>query len=200
MAFLGDPIGWLEDAWYRSHTRADVPAALAERLGGLPAAPQLLDFGAGTGHVSVALRALRPGDYTLAEIDLEALGREADPADGFTRVALKPAAPLPFEDDAFDAVFLVDVFHHLADPHGTSQELHRVLRPGGVLLAVEYDAARAPSRLLNVVCRVLKGRWRLLTPARLQAAIGRVGFETSVTALDELRVLLEAHPRTVSQP
>jgi SAM-dependent methyltransferase len=200
MAFLGDPIGWLEDAWYRSHTRADIPAALSARLGEIPTDAQLLDFGAGTGHVSRKLRETRPGRYTLAEIDREALEREAQPGDGFTRVRLQPLAPLPFEDATFDVVFLVDVFHHLTAPRATLRELHRVLRPGGILLAVEYDASRAPSRALNVVCRLIKGRWRLWTPARLRAAIRRAGFETSVAPLDDLRVLLEARPRAASRP
>ena len=194
MAFLGDPIGWLEDRWYRSHARADIPAALAARLETLPAAPRLLDFGAGTGHVSIALRALRPGAYTLAEIDRSALEREARADDGFVRVSLELGAPLPFAAGDFDAVFLVDVFHHLDDRRGTLDELRRVLRPEGVLLAVEYDASRAPSRVLNVVCRAIKGRWRLLTPARLQRAVRQAGFTTDIHRLDDLRVLLEAHP------
>ena len=36
-------------------------------------------------------------------------------------------------DDSVDAVLLYDVFHDLKDPNGVLKELHRVLKPDGVL-------------------------------------------------------------------
>jgi len=41
---------------------------------------------------------------------------------------------LPFPDDVFDAVTLVRVFGFLTDPAGALRELHRVLRPRGMLV------------------------------------------------------------------
>lgn len=41
--------------------------------------------------------------------------------------------PLPFADDSLDHVFAVHVLEHLGDLLGVMRELHRVLRPGGVL-------------------------------------------------------------------
>jgi 2-polyprenyl-3-methyl-5-hydroxy-6-metoxy-1,4-benzoquinol methylase len=38
-----------------------------------------------------------------------------------------------FPADEFDAVVLVDVIEHLPDPRRTLEEIHRILRPGGVL-------------------------------------------------------------------
>ena len=37
------------------------------------------------------------------------------------------------DSGSLDVVLLYDVFHHLSDREGVLQELHRVLRPGGIL-------------------------------------------------------------------
>ena len=44
------------------------------------------------------------------------------------------ASTLPFADGTFDLVTILDVLEHIDDDAGTLRELHRVLRPGGMLL------------------------------------------------------------------
>jgi len=44
-------------------------------------------------------------------------------------------APLPFPDAHFDAVVAKDILEHLQKPWRTLSEVHRVLRPGGIVLA-----------------------------------------------------------------
>jgi SAM-dependent methyltransferase len=41
---------------------------------------------------------------------------------------------LPFGDNVFDRVFAFNVFEHLRDPKTAAAEIHRVLKPGGVLM------------------------------------------------------------------
>jgi SAM-dependent methyltransferase len=42
---------------------------------------------------------------------------------------------LPFNDGEFDAVFANQVLEHVRDMVGLMAEIHRILRPGGILLA-----------------------------------------------------------------
>lgn len=45
------------------------------------------------------------------------------------------ALQIPFEDGTFDAVAAIAVLEHVTDPWQAVAEIHRVLRPGGVVLA-----------------------------------------------------------------
>ena len=43
---------------------------------------------------------------------------------------------LPFRDESFDAILLIDVLEHIADDAGVAREATRVLRPGGRVLCM----------------------------------------------------------------
>jgi ubiquinone/menaquinone biosynthesis C-methylase UbiE len=45
---------------------------------------------------------------------------------------------LPFEDNSFDLVFRHGVLHHVPDIQRAQKEIRRVLKPGGVLIAMLY--------------------------------------------------------------
>ncbi len=46
------------------------------------------------------------------------------------------AHALPFREQSFDAVILIDVLEHLQDPQQATAEQQRILRAGGVVMAV----------------------------------------------------------------
>jgi SAM-dependent methyltransferase len=53
------------------------------------------------------------------------------------------AADRPFEADAFDRIFSINVFEHVTHPRATLAELHHVLRPGG-LASITANLYRGP--------------------------------------------------------
>jgi SAM-dependent methyltransferase len=91
---------------------------------------RILDIGAGTAHVTEALRAL---ELNPMAVDLTDLRFVSEP------LILGNGAALPFADGSFDISMLSTVMHH------APKELHapmlteavRVLRPGGQLLILE---------------------------------------------------------------
>jgi SAM-dependent methyltransferase/UDP-N-acetylglucosamine transferase subunit ALG13 len=91
-----------------------------------------LDLGVGDGTFAMALH---------RHTGLEVVG--ADPHPGYL-AQLRRALPglatvqagdrLPFADASFDSVTLLDVLEHTADERVTLAQVHRVLRPGGLLV------------------------------------------------------------------
>jgi SAM-dependent methyltransferase len=107
----------------------DLPALKVNfLLGHLPPTGTLLELGAGEGKVLRTVRRERPG-LRLIGCDV----RNVPPSDAayeFRRVeGSVPAAPAEL-----DVALFVDVLEHVDDPRLILRELHRALRPGGLLL------------------------------------------------------------------
>lgn len=90
---------------------------------------RILDVGCGTGAMLARLT-----DFG------EAIGIDSSPeAATYCRrrnvqMALASAIALPFPDESFDSVFVLDVLEHVQDDVAMLREIHRTLRPGGTLV------------------------------------------------------------------
>lgn len=90
----------------------------------------ILDAGCGTGAISKHL--LQFGDIHGVDFAEDAVQIAA--SNGI-RAVYGDICALPFADNFFDGVICTDVLYHKAvDPQKAVQELHRVLKPGGILL------------------------------------------------------------------
>jgi SAM-dependent methyltransferase len=107
----------------------------------------VLDLGAGTGYFAIPL-ALRVTAGRVLALDVEPrmLGRLALAAaaagaeDQIARVVVDERSPaLPVAGASVDRVLAANLYHELPDRRGTLSQLHRVLRPGGKLLLVDWD-------------------------------------------------------------
>lgn len=137
-----------------------------------PAGSHVLEAGCGIGAQTVILSERCPGVH-FASIDISedslAKARGMAQAHGLSKVEFLRAdiMDLPFEDAAFDHIFICFVLEHLADPTSALRSLRRVLRAGGTITVIEGDHGSAcwhPETPLSQ--RV----WRCLIDC--QAAIG----------------------------
>jgi SAM-dependent methyltransferase len=106
----------------------------------LEAGKVVADVGAGKGQLTAALaREVGPsGRVYSTEIDrarLEAL-RAARPANVTVVEARSDATGLP--PDCCDAIVLRRVYHHLTEPASINAGLLQALRPGGVLVVIDF--------------------------------------------------------------
>jgi SAM-dependent methyltransferase len=70
------------------------------------------------------------------------------------------AEMLPFEDGVFDVVYSWGVIHHSEHPERIVQEIHRVLRPGGLFLGMVYGRRSVVALKLWVRHALFKGHPR----------------------------------------
>lgn len=110
-----------------------VPEAIRRAILGEFAAPRprLLDLGAGSGRVGWTF--IAAGDDYVA-VDLSFGMLTAFAARGATMLAQADGGLLPFADDSFDAVLMVQVFGGLDRWRDVIDDARRVLRPGGALI------------------------------------------------------------------
>jgi demethylmenaquinone methyltransferase/2-methoxy-6-polyprenyl-1,4-benzoquinol methylase len=127
------------DVWWRSQL------VKAVRRG---SPRELLDLATGSGDVAFALsRALPPGvritgmDFCQPMLDEAEAKQRAAGAGRYRNVVFRPGdgLALPLADETFDTVTISFGLRNMADRHRSLTEMHRVLRPGGRLLVLEFS-------------------------------------------------------------
>lgn len=178
-AYYDDPLIDAATRYWRSDEWTAVRELLAGRSG------KALDVGAGRGIAS----------YALAKEGLEVTALEPDHSElvgggAIRSLAAESGLPirvvedfserLPFADGTFDVVFARAVLHHTRDLEAACREFFRVLKPGGLFIAIREhvisNEADLPRFLdLHPLHKLYGGEHAYLLKQYV-AAIGRSGF------------------------
>jgi demethylmenaquinone methyltransferase/2-methoxy-6-polyprenyl-1,4-benzoquinol methylase len=132
------------------------------RLAALDGSSEVLDLCAGTGDLTLTLaRRGRPARVVSTDFveEMLAIGREkASRYSGETTIEFETAdaQDLPFADGSFDVATVAFGVRNLPDRPANFRETHRVLRPGGRYLVLEF--AEPTSRLFRPVYHWYLGR------------------------------------------
>jgi SAM-dependent methyltransferase len=148
-----------------------------EQLGELvPRRAGLLDIGTGSGFVLelahdsgwTGVRGVEPSADAIAQ---------ARP-DIRPRIAADVMRPGLFKPESFDAVTMFQVLDHMPDPATLLDECHRVLRPGGVVLAFNHNVEAFSARMLGERSPIIDVEHTYLyTPATMRVLFDRCGFD-----------------------
>lgn len=79
---------------------------------------------------------------------------------------------MPFADESFDRVIMIDTIHHLEDAAETMDEVYRILRKGGLLLIFEPNKYNPLLYLMCCLDRNEHGLLRLGTISKYKVMIG----------------------------
>lgn len=163
-------------------------------------AAEVLDFGCGTGWLTMALgqigcRAVGV-DLSPKAIELaRRLAAEGRPGRrGAAEFASYDGRRLPFEDGRFDRIVCFDAFHHVKDQQATLAEFARVLRPGGRVAFVEpgpHHSTTPQSQAEMLHHRVIENDVVMEDIARFAEAVGLAAPEFLLQYPRPLRVGLE---------
>jgi SAM-dependent methyltransferase len=130
-ALAHEAVPWPVRLFRRSVLKQQKYRAITGLLGST-AGRRCLDLGSDNGVVSYLLRQ-GGGDWASADLDPAAVASIRALVD--TDVHTLDGGRTPFRDDEFDCVVVVDLLEHLEEDRRFVGELHRILRPGGILIA-----------------------------------------------------------------
>jgi demethylmenaquinone methyltransferase/2-methoxy-6-polyprenyl-1,4-benzoquinol methylase len=120
-------------------------------LTGLKPGQQALDVAGGTGDLALGMlrQVGKEGRVVLSDINssMLALGRDRLLDSGFVgnvECLVADAERLPFDDNSFDCVTIGFGLRNVTDKAAALRSMHRVLKPGGQLLVLEFSTPVAP--------------------------------------------------------
>ncbi len=120
-------------------------------LTGLKPGQRALDVAGGTGDLALGMlrQVGKEGSVVLSDINpnMLAVGRDRLLDAGFVgnvECLVADAERLPFEDDSFDCVTIGFGLRNVTDKAAALRSMHRVLKPGGQLLVLEFSTPVAP--------------------------------------------------------
>ena len=111
---------------------------------------QVLDLASGTGDLALRIAPLLndQGKITLSDINESMLNigkqRMIDAGHLRAEYAVANAESLPFADNTFDRITMAFGLRNVTDKQQALNELHRVLKPNGLLMVVEFSKVIDP--------------------------------------------------------
>ena len=133
-------------------------------LADLPVSGALLDASGGTGRVAQFMSG-KANPIVVADLSHKMLS-EARQKDGLRPVCSR-TEKLPFPDESFERIIMVDTLHHVCDQRETVDELWRTLQPGGRLVIEEPDLRLFGVKLLALAEKLALMRSHFLSPPRI---------------------------------
>jgi ubiquinone/menaquinone biosynthesis C-methylase UbiE len=129
----------------------------------LPRGGLILDVGGGTGRVAKLLREYAD-DVLIADASFGML-QQADRTE--LKLTCSTSEALPFPDEFFSHVIMVDALHHVVNQTVTAREMYRVLKNGGKIVIEEPDIRVFGVKLIAVAEKLLLMRSKFLSPDKI---------------------------------
>jgi SAM-dependent methyltransferase len=167
------------------------PTAMLLQAAGIERGMRVLDLGTGLGHVALQVAAMVGPEGSVVGIDQSAEALEVARTRAGPNVRFEQADALEFRDpEPFDAIVARLLLFHLADPVAFMRRQAEALRPGGVVVAIDFDVGGArtepPVRLVEAARNWIEAGFRSAGAnprigARLVTILRNAGFKAVLT-------------------
>lgn len=132
----------------------------------------ILDAGGGTGFI--AHKIAEKGSKVVVLDKSKRMLKRAEKR-GLETV-LASALELPFDDNHFDKIICIDALHHIKDHENAAKEFHRVLKPNGKLMIVDFHQKKLSGKLIKHFELVFIDNSKFISPERLETLMQKTGF------------------------
>jgi ubiquinone/menaquinone biosynthesis C-methylase UbiE len=133
----------------------------------LPASGLLLDVGGGTGQKSYRLLPMVTG-IVIIDSSMGMLGQAIKK--GKVAPICSQSEQLPFKDETFSRVIMVDALHHVGDYRVTTAEMWRVVKSGGRIVIQEPDIRAIPVKIIAIIEKIAMMRSHFIDPSRIASS------------------------------
>ena len=141
----------------------------------------VLELATGTGLIAIniadSVRSIVATDFSPKMIETAKKKR----VPGNVYFSVEDATALSFADNSFDAVIISNALHIMPDPELVLENIKRVLKPNGLLIAPNFSHGHLQKSSWNLSVIILKiigfdtySKW---TPEEYVAFIGQNGFQ-----------------------
>jgi demethylmenaquinone methyltransferase/2-methoxy-6-polyprenyl-1,4-benzoquinol methylase len=149
----------------------------------LPVSGRLLDAGGGTGGKSYQLLKMVTG-IVVADSSMGMLSQAAKKGGLIT--VCSETERLPFKDESFERVIMIDALHHVSDYRETSGELWRVVKPGGRIVIEEPDIHTTAIRIMAIIEKMALMRSHFISPQEIAATFAYSNAEVKIEVEDSV--------------
>lgn len=139
---------------------------------------KILDIGGGTGRIAELLKPV-VGQIAILDPSAKMIKRCRRRPD--LVCVLGQVEALPFPDNHFDKILLVDAFHHFPDQTQALKEIIRVLKPDGQIIGEEFDPAKFFGRLIELAEIILRFNSCFHQPTSLINFFAQQNLKTTIT-------------------
>jgi ubiquinone/menaquinone biosynthesis C-methylase UbiE len=118
----------------------------------------VLDIGCGTGEFEKLILSKHPKQQiTGVDISPKMLEIARRKCQAYPNVVFRAASAsaLPFSDHSFDVIVSASAFHYFDAPEAVLDEMRRILRPGGVLVILDWCKDYLSCRLGDIVLKLV---------------------------------------------
>jgi demethylmenaquinone methyltransferase/2-methoxy-6-polyprenyl-1,4-benzoquinol methylase len=143
----------------------------------LPVSGLLLDAGGGTGQKAYPLLKMLTG-IVIADSSMGMLS-QAVKKGGLITVCAE-TEQLPFKDESFERVIMVDALHHVSNYRTTAGELWRMVKPGGRILIEEPDIRMMPVKIMAILEKMALMRSHFISPREIAATFNYPNAQVKV--------------------
>jgi ubiquinone/menaquinone biosynthesis C-methylase UbiE len=148
----------------------------------LPCSGWMLDAAGGTGRVSASLCSL-VDRLVISDISFPMLTegmRKSVGQNGCLVASMARIERMPYPDNCFERILVVDAFHHFDDQQNSLAELTRILAPGGRLVIEEPDIHRFSVKLIALAETLAFMGSRFQTPEVIREMTAAQGLFASL--------------------